>query len=90
MKLHKTRKEQGIEIANREHAKGAREWATGGAGRPGPVAILGGLFAQVQARYVLLQGSCLGDFSKFSGRPALFKPPDLLFSRNSSEFFLEC
>ena len=44
MKLHETRKEQGVEMANREHAKGAREWPIGGAGQPGPVAILGGPF----------------------------------------------
>ena len=55
MKLNGIRKEQGVEVANREHAKGAGEWPTGGAGRPGPVAILGGPFAQVQARSVLLQ-----------------------------------
>ena len=55
MNLNETRKDQGIEIANREHAKGAREWPTGGAGRPGPVAILRGLFVQVQAWSVLPQ-----------------------------------
>ena len=55
MKLHENGKEQGVEVANREHAKGAGEWPTGGAGRPGPVAILGGPFAQVQARSVLPQ-----------------------------------
>ena len=53
MKLHETRKEQGVEMANREHAKGAREWPIGGAGQPGPVAILGGPFAQVRARSTL-------------------------------------
>ena len=42
-------------MANSEHAKEAKEWPTGGAGRPGPVAILGGPFAQVQARSILLQ-----------------------------------
>ena len=55
MKLHETRKAKGVEVANREYVKGAREWPTGGAGRPGPVVILGGLFAQVQARSALLQ-----------------------------------
>ena len=44
----------------------------GEAGRPTPVAILRDLFTQVQARYVLLQGSCLGDFAKISGHPARF------------------
>ena len=44
----------------------------GEAGWSGPVANLHDLFAQVQARYVLLQGSCLGDFAKISGRPARF------------------
>ena len=34
MDLHETMKEQGVEVANREHAKGAGEWPTGGAGRP--------------------------------------------------------
>ena len=34
MNLNETRKDQGVEIANREHAKGAREWPTGGAGLP--------------------------------------------------------
>jgi len=57
-------------MANHEHAKGAREWPTGGAGRPGPMAILGGPFAQVQARSVLPQWGCFGDFQKMSGRPA--------------------
>ena len=33
MKLHETRKEWRVEVANREHAKGARGWPTGGAGR---------------------------------------------------------
>jgi hypothetical protein len=55
MDLHETRKEQGVEVANCEHAKVAREWPTGGAGRPRPVAILGGPFAQIQAQSVLLQ-----------------------------------
>jgi len=32
MKLNDTRKEQGVEVANREYAKGARGWPTGGAG----------------------------------------------------------
>ena len=58
----------------------------GEAGRPTPVAILHDLFAQVQARYVLLQGSCLGDFAEFSGRPPWFKPPGSIISRNSFEF----
>ena len=53
MKLNETRKEQGVTVANREHAKGARQWPTGGAGRPEPVAILGDPFAQVQARSAL-------------------------------------
>jgi len=34
MKLNETRKEQGVRVANREHANGAREWPIGGAGRP--------------------------------------------------------
>ena len=34
MDLHKTRKEQRVEVVNCEHAKGAGEWPTGGAGRP--------------------------------------------------------
>ena len=34
MKLNETRKEQGVRVANHEHAKGAREWSTGGASRP--------------------------------------------------------
>ena len=62
MKLHETRKEQGIEVANREHAKGGpengRQVGPAGlreAGQPRPVAILGGLFAQAQARSLLLQ-----------------------------------
>jgi len=61
MDLHETRKEQGVEVANREHAKGAGEWqqvgpaGLGEVGRPGPVAILGGPFAHVQTRSVLLQ-----------------------------------
>ena len=58
----------------------------GEAGQATPVGILHDLFAQVQARYVLLQGSCLGDFAKISGRPAWFKPPGSIFSRNSFEF----
>ena len=58
----------------------------GEAGRPTPVAILREHFALVQARYVLLQGSCLGDFAKISGRPAWSKPPGSIFSRNSFEF----
>ena len=62
----------------------AREWGRRAADRWGR---LRDLFAQVQARYVLLQGSCLGDFAKISGRPAWFKPPGLLFFPNSSEFF---
>ena len=37
-------RKKGIEVANREYTKGARGWPTGGAGRPGPVATLGGLF----------------------------------------------
>jgi len=44
MKLDGIRKEQGVEVANREHVKGPGEWPTGGAGWPGPVAILGGPF----------------------------------------------
>ena len=50
------------------------------------MADLRDLFAQVQARYVPLQESCHGDFSKISGRPAWFKPPGLIFFWNSSEF----
>jgi hypothetical protein len=34
MNLNKTRKDKGVEVANREHTKGAREWPTGGAGQP--------------------------------------------------------
>ena len=61
MKLHKTKKEHGVEIANREHAKGAGNGrqvgpaGLGEAGRPRPVAILHGPFAQIQARSVLPQ-----------------------------------
>jgi len=53
MDLHETRKEQRVEVVNCEHAKGAGEWPTGGAGRLGPVAILDGPFSQVQARSAL-------------------------------------
>jgi len=48
-------------VANREHAKGpgygqqVGPAGIGEVGRPGPVAILGGPFAQVQDQYVLLQ-----------------------------------
>ena len=91
MNLNGTRKDQGVEVPNHQHAKGAEERPTGGAGlgeagRPRPVANLRDLFAQVQARYVLLQGSCLGDFAKISGQPAWSKPPGSIFSRNSFEF----
>ena len=51
MKLHETRKEQGIEVANREHAKGGpengRQVGPAGlreAGRHGPAATLGDSF----------------------------------------------
>ena len=59
MNLNGTRKDQGVEVPNHQHAKGAEERPTGGAdlgkaGQPTPVAILCDLFAQVQARYVLL------------------------------------
>jgi len=49
MKLHETRKAKGIEVANHEYAKGPREWPTGGAGRPGPVATLGDPFSTSSA-----------------------------------------
>ena len=55
-------------MANYEHAKGAREWPTGGAGRPGLVAILGGPFAQVQARSTL---SPMRVFWKITKAPSL-------------------
>ena len=72
MKLYETRKEKGVEVANREYAKGGQRMADRWgrlAGRPRPVAILGGPFAQVQARSVLLQCGCFGDFSE-NLRPA--------------------
>ena len=90
MNLNDTRKGQGVEVPNCQHAKGAGERPTGGAGWPRrgrPVAILRGLFAQVQARSALPQWGCFGDFPEISGRPAWFKPPGLLFFWNSSEFF---
>ena len=49
MKLNDTRKEQVVEVANREYAKGARGWPTGGAGRPGPVATLSDPFSTSSA-----------------------------------------
>ena len=45
----KTGRKKGIEVANREYAKGTRGWPTGGAGRPGPVATLGDPFSTSSA-----------------------------------------
>ena len=59
-------------MANSEHAKEAKEWPTGGAGRPGPVAILGGPFAQVQARPS--EGVLVIFQSSQAGRPDLSRP----------------
>ena len=86
MNLNGTRKDQGVGYQTVSTQRGPESGrhvgpaSLGEADRLAPVAIHRDLFAQVQARYVLLQGSCLGDFAKFSGRPAWFKPPDLLFS----------
>ena len=76
MKLHETRKGQVVKVANHGHAKGAREWPTGGAGRPGLVAILGGPFAQVQARTALPPVRVfLENFQRSqAGRPDLSRP----------------
>jgi hypothetical protein len=88
MNLNGTRKDQGVgyqTVSTQRGPESGRQVgpaSLGEAGRPAPVAILCDLFAQVQARYVLLQGSCLGDFAKFSSRLAWFKPPGLIFSWN--------
>ena len=93
MNLNGTRKDQGVgyqTVSTRRGLESGRQVgpaSLGEADRLAPVAIHRDLFAQVQARYVLLQGSCLGDFAKFSGRPAWFKPPGFIFSWNSFEFF---
>ena len=70
MELNETRKEHGVRVANHEHTKGAGEWPTGRAGRPGPVAILDGPFAQVQARSALPPVRVFWKNFKDSGRPA--------------------
>ena len=86
MKLTGTRKDQGVEVPNCQHAKGIGERPIGGAGRPTSVAILRDLFIVVQARYMLLQGCCFGEFAKITGRPAWFRPLGTTFYRNSFEF----
>ena len=68
MNLNETRKDQGVEIANREHAKGAREWPTLW---PTFVAFLHrfrlGMFYSREAILVIFQNSQ-------AGRPCLSRP----------------
>ena len=92
MNLNGTRKDQGVgyqTVSTRRGLESGRQVgpaSLGEADRLAPVAIHRDLFAQVQARYVLLQGSCLGDFAKISGRLAWSKPSGSIFSQNSFEF----